>query len=358
MNGQRGRTVTDPEPHVRPVTITDVAERAGVATSTVSRALTNPQRVNSVTRHRIEEAAKALGYVASSQARALASGKTGTVALLVPDITNPFYFGIIRGTQYQLKAAGYAQLLVDTEESAEAELDALSRLRSSVDGVVLVSARLSDAHIEAAGTTIPLVTINRAVGSVPSVVIDTPEGATQALQHLASLGHREVGFIAGPKTSWSSERRWRALEKAAPGLGVTMHHIGPFSPKTTSGAVAADSALNAGVTACIVFNDLMAIGMLRRLAERGIDVPKDMSIVGCDDIFGADFCNPALTTVTAPVEQAGRVATSMLLAQLRGPEAQTSPVPRVVLATHLTVRASSGVVSSRPAAPVGAVEVG
>lgn len=331
----------------RPATIADVALRAGVATSTVSRALSNPQRVNSVTRERVEKTAADLGYMPSSHARALVSGKTGTVALLVPDITNPFYFGIIRGTQTQLKAAGYSQLLVDTEESPQVEEDSLAGLRRSVDGVVLTASRLSDACIAAAGASIPLVTINRTVDGVPSVVIDTPDGATQALQHLASLGHRRVGYIGGPATSWSNGRRWSAVEHAAPPLAVTMHHIGPFAPQATSGAVAADAAVNAGVTACIVFNDLIAIGMLQRLADRGIDVPAGMSVVGCDDIFGADFCNPALTTITAPVEQAGRVATSMLLGQLRAIASMRPSAPHTLLPTHLTIRASSGPTAER-----------
>ncbi len=131
----------------RPPTIRDVAELAGVATSTVSRALARPDRVNPRTRVRIEEAAAELNYVPSSQARGLSSGRTNAVAVLVPDITNPFYFDIIRGTQHQLKAAGVTQLLVDTEESSEMELDALHKMRKSADGFILAASRLSDAQL-------------------------------------------------------------------------------------------------------------------------------------------------------------------------------------------------------------------
>lgn len=322
-------------------TIRDVAELAGVATSTVSRALSNPDRVNARTRVRIEEVAARLNYIPSTQARALSSGRTGTVALLVPDVTNPFYFDIIRGTQYQLKAAGYTQLLVDTEESADVEAEALQKLRRSCDGVVMVASRLSDEQLAAAAASQPLVTMNRGVPNVPTVIIDTPAAIGQALDHLVSLGHREVTYVGGPAGSWSNARRWTAFEQASKALGLTIHRVGPFPPKTTSGAAAADATLHSGATACIAYNDLLAIGMLQRFRERGVRVPEDVSIIGCDDIFGADFCNPPLTTMTAPVEQAGRVAISMLLGQLN-PLYGTGNRKLAVMPTHLTVRGSTG----------------
>ncbi|WP_115788281.1 LacI family DNA-binding transcriptional regulator [Arthrobacter silvisoli] len=319
-------------------TIRDVAKLAGVATSTVSRALSNPARVNRYTRERIVEAAAQLNYVPSSQAQGLSNGRTNAVAVLVPDITNPFYFDIIRGAQHQLKAAGYTQVLVDTEESSEMELEALHRMRSA-DGFILAASRLTDAQLAEVSKTQPLVTINRA--STPSVVIDTPSAIVQALEHLASLGHRRVCYVSGPATSWSSQKRWEVLDEESSLRGMETCRIGPYAPKTTSGAAAADAATRTGATACIVFNDLLAIGMLQRLRERGIRVPEDVSIVGCDDIFGADFCNPPLTTIASPIEQAGRVAVTMLLSQL-------NPVPgatirqRAVMPTHLTIRASTG----------------
>jgi LacI family transcriptional regulator, repressor for deo operon, udp, cdd, tsx, nupC, and nupG len=332
--------------HSRPATIHDVAALAGVAASTVSRALSNPDRVNFRTRERVEQAAAELNYVPSALARALSSGRTGAVALLVPDITNPFYFGIIRGTQMQLKAAGYTQLLVDTEESAEAEKESIEKLRKSAAGVILTASRLSDDELSDAAATFPVVAINREVPGVPSVIIDTPSGIRQAADHLASLSHRRVAYISGPKGSWSNSRRWQALVEHAKILDLDVVQIGNFPPKMTSGAAAADAAVNSGVTACIVFNDLIAIGMLQRLAERGIHVPSQMSIVGCDDIFGADFCNPPLTTLTAPTEQAGRVATSMLLSRLR---TASTAAPRQLrtLPTHLTVRTSTGPAPTR-----------
>jgi LacI family transcriptional regulator len=182
---------------------------------------------------------------------------------------------------------------------------------------------------------------------VPAVLIDTPSATTQALDHLISLGHTDVAYIAGPLTSQSSTRRWTALAEAAEERGVEVRMLGPFAPKTQSGAAAADAAVHRGVTACIAFNDLIAIGMLQRLRERGLRVPEDMSIVGCDDIFGADFCNPPLSTMASPIEQAGRVAVSMLLAQLN-PLAAGGTRNRSVMPTHLTVRGSTGPAPAKP----------
>ncbi|MDQ0680230.1 LacI family repressor for deo operon, udp, cdd, tsx, nupC, and nupG [Arthrobacter pascens] len=332
---------TQPAAVDRPPTIHDIAALCGVAASTVSRALSSPDRVNIRTRQRIEAAAAQLHYIPNSQAKALSSGRTGAVGVLVPDITNPFYFDLIRGTQLQLKAAGYTQLLVDTEESDEVEASTMEQLRKSADGIVVTASRLSDEALLAAAAKMPMVTINRDVPGVPAVLIDTPSATSQALDHLISLGHTRIAYIAGPATSQSSTRRWAALSEAAEERGVEARRLGPFAPKTQSGAAAADAAVHSGVTACIAFNDLIAIGMLQRLRERGIRVPEDMSIVGCDDIFGADFCNPPLTTMASPIEQAGRVAVSMLLAQLN-PLAGGGTRSRSVMPTHLTVRGSTG----------------
>lgn len=325
----------------RPATLADVAALSGVATSTVSRALSNPGRVNVLTRERIERAARELNYVPNSQARALTSGRTRAIAVLVSDVTNPFYFGIIRGTQHQLKAAGYTQLLVDTEESDELEDGTLHKLRRSFDGAILAASRLTDRRLTALAKEIPLVAVNRQTRGVPSVFIDTPSAIEQAVGHLVSLGHRRIAYAAGPATSWPNEGRWRALVRAAEHYGVEAVRLGPFAPRQYAGAAAADAVLHSRVTACIAFNDLLAIGMLPRFRERGIRIPDDLSIVGCDDIFGADFCNPPLTTLTAPIEQAGRTAVAMLLSRLDGGPA---PMTRqaVTLPTHLTVRDSTG----------------
>jgi LacI family transcriptional regulator len=316
------------------VTINDVAARAGVAASTVSRALSEPGRGNPATRERIRAIARELNYVPNSQAQALSSGRTGTIALLVSDVTNPFYFGIIRGTQQQSKAAGYAQLLFDTEESPELEVDMLHKMRHSLDGAILAASRLSERALIRLAGDIPLVTINRNVRGVQSVVIDSPAGIGQVVEHLISLGHRDIVYVSGPERSWSNQARWHAMRAAADRHGLDVRRVGPFPPGRNSGTAAADAVLNTGASACVVFNDLLAIGMLTRLSERGVRVPDQLSVVGCDDIFGADFCHPPLTTVASPVEEAGRALVGLLL---------DNRPDTIVLPTELRVRASTGV---------------
>ncbi|WP_194904294.1 LacI family DNA-binding transcriptional regulator [Catenulispora rubra] len=331
-----------PEPgQARPVTINDIARVTNVAASTVSRALNNPGRVNPATRERIQAAAQQLNYVPNSQARALTSGRTETVALLVSDVTNPFYFGIIRGTQRALNAAGYAQMLIDIAENAGGlEVEVLHKMRRSMDGAIVAGSRLTDKALSALAEEMPLVAINRNLRDNPGVIIDTPGAVQHAVEHLASLGHRRIAYVSGPSNSWPNGARWRAMGIAGRRLVLHVSMVGPFSPVQESGTAAADAVLNTGATACVAYNDLLAIGMLNRLRERGVRVPDELSVVGCDDIFGADFCNPPLTTLTAPIERAGGVAASMLLARLKA--TTTSALHTIVLPTHLTVRDSTG----------------
>jgi DNA-binding LacI/PurR family transcriptional regulator len=329
----------------RRVTINDIAAATGVAPSTVSRALTRPDRVNRITRERIQAVARELRYVPSTPARALLSGRTETIAVLVSDVTNPFYFGLIRGAQHHLKAAGYALLLFDTEDSGERETHILRKLHRSIDGAVLAASRLADRELVTVAGELPIVTVNRNVKGVPRVIIDTPGGIAQAAEHLISLGHRDIVYVSGPENSWANEARWRAMKRAMARHGRPAVRIGPFAAGRRSGSAAADSLLNTGATACIAFNDLLAIGMLTRLRERKVDVPRDLSIVGCDDVFGADFCHPPLTTLAAPIEQAGRVGVAMLLSRL-GEGGAPAARDEVTLPTHLTVRESTGPVRS------------
>lgn len=326
---------------LRPATLADVAQEAGVAVSTVSRALSNPGRVAEPTRTRIEDAARKLNYVANSSARALSSGRTGTVAVVVSDVTNPFYFDIIRGTQQHLKAAGYAQLLVDTNESPELESTMITRLQQNCDGVILTAPRLTDSQLQRLSQGTVLVTINRPKTGLGTVIIDTPAGVEQAVEHLANLGHRHLAYVSGPRSSWSNERRWRAVQRTGARLGLQITRTDPLAPERASGEVAADAVLATSATACVVFNDLIAIGMLARLRQREVVVPDDLSIVGCDDIFGADFCDPPLTTLTAPIELASQQAVALLLSRLSGAET-AGATTTTVLPTQLTIRESTG----------------
>ena len=324
-------------------TIHDVARASGVSISTVSRALGRPERVNDATRELVLRAATDLGYAPNPQARSLLSGRSSTVMLLLPDVTNPFFFGLIRGVQRSAAAAGYGQVVVDTDESPEVEAHHLLAARKSVDGVVLATSRLPEEELARAAARVPLVTINRPVPGAGSVVVQTPAAYGDTVELLAGLGHRSLVYVSGPAASWSGRRRWAALSRAARRYGLAASRTAPVAPTREGGAAVAGEALATGASAVLTFNDLQAIGLLAALADRGVRVPGEVSVVGCDDIFGADFCAPALTTLAAPVEEAGRRATALLLDRLIGsPRVGDGTAPEVRLPARLVVRDSTG----------------
>ena len=327
-------------------TIYDVASAAGVATSTVSRAFSNPNRVNAATRDRILAVATELGYRPNPHARALPSGRSRTVAMVVSDITNPHYFELIRGAEQRAKASEYTLVLVNAEESPRIEYEQIQRLVSSVDGFVLAASRLPDENLQQVAAQRAVVLMNRELTGLPSVVLDHEQGCRQIVEHLASLGHRHLVYLAGPRNSWMAKTRWEALRSAAADLGVRADRVGPFTPRVSQGGAAADAGLHTGATAIVAHNDLLAIGVVQRLAQRSVHVPDDVSVVGFDDIFAADLCTPRLTTLGGAHAEVGRAAVEILLDAV-SPVATRSTPARVVLPSELVLRSST---STAPAA--------
>ena len=317
------------------ITIEDVAREARVAKSTVSRALNNPGRLADGTQRHVQEVAARLGYRPHPVARALGTRRTETIAILVPDLTNPFFFGIIRGAEHEAAAAGHHLMLVDIRDDPELEAAQIRVLAGSVDGLVLAASRLRPGQITEFATAQPVVTLNRPVPGLPGVVVDPVSGASAAVEHLASLGHRRIAYVSGPRTSWVNGRRWTAVRAATMARGVVAVRLGPFAGAEHSGPACADAVIAEGVTAAIAFNDLIAVGMLRRFAARGVGVPDEISVVGFDDILGAEFSSPGLTTIAAPSVELGRTAVRLL-------REQPGAGRRIVLPAPLVVRASSG----------------
>ena len=323
----------------RRATITDVAAAAGVAPSTVSRAFTRPGRVNHATREHVLAVAEELGYTPNPAARALESGRTNTLALLVPDITNPYFSGVIKGAERAAAAAGLTLVLGDTQENAATEEQLVRRLGPAVDGFVLSASRLPDDELRRAAELNPIALINRATPGVACVVADFDAGTRQIVDHLASHGHRGFVFLGGPPESWSGARRWAGLRAAAGAHGLAATRFGPYAPTLGGGPAAADAVLASRATAVVAHNDMLALGVLRRLAERGVDVPGEVSVVGFDDIFGADLCSPTLTTLAERTEDAGARAVEAVAQQAH---ARLTDPPTRVLPTQLVVRGSTG----------------
>jgi LacI family transcriptional regulator len=323
----------------RAVTIYDVAREAGVAPSTVSRAFSRPGRVSSETAERVRTVAERLGYRTNPLARALSTAHTNLVACVISDIANPFYSEIVRGAQDAAATAGYTLLLADTRESDRVERTALERALPIVDGVVLASSRMSDSAIRMMSKQKPVVVLNRAVADVPCVVTDNPRGARRAAEHLGEKGHDHITYVAGPEASWADGMRWRSLREAALELGLTVRRIGPFRPDVAGGVQAAEQLRREPTSAVIAYNDQLAIGLLRGLDGMGVRVPRDVSVIGFDNIFAADLVSPRLTTVAAPLHTEGVTATQHLLAMIEGARPRT--VQPVVLPIRLVVRAST-----------------
>lgn len=320
-------------------TIYDIAELAGVNPSTVSRALSKPGRISPKTEARIRAAADRLDFRFNPMARALPTGRSHTIGLMVADITNPVVFGIIRGAEREAAAAGYTLVIAESQESGEAEDEAISRLVPSVDGLVLANTRLADERIAHLAGRKPVVLINRRVDGVAGVLPNVEQGVHALVEHLTGLGHASVAYLSGPQTSWISRRRWEALLEASARGGIAMVEIGPHSPTIEGGRAALPLVQAARTTAVVAFNDLMAIGLIQAASASGVQVPAELSVAGFDDIFGSELVVPALTTVRAPLELAGERAVGKVLSALGGSSSQVDDRP---LATTLVVRASTG----------------
>jgi LacI family repressor for deo operon, udp, cdd, tsx, nupC, and nupG len=321
------------------ITIYDVARAAGVAPSTVSRAFSRPGRVSSETAERVRQVAQDLGYRANPVARALSTARTRMIALVVSDITNPFYSGIVRGAQDAAGKAGYTLILVDTRESDVRERAAVERAMATVDGILLASSRMSDSAIRMMSKQKPIVVLNRAIVDVPCVVTDIPRGMRRAAEHLGELGHDHVTYVAGPEASWTDGMRWRSLREAALELELKVRRVGPVTPDVEGGAHAVAEFLEGPTSAVIAYNDQVAIGFVRGLRAVGVQVPRDVSVIGFDNIFAAELVTPALTTVAAPLHTEGSAATTHLLSMIDGARSRTGQP--VVLPTRLVVRDST-----------------
>lgn len=323
-----------------PVTIHTVAERAGVSPSTVSRALNTPGLVGVETRRRVEEATTALGYRPNRVARGLSTGRSGMVGLVVPDIANPFYPTLVRAAEHAAHARDLGLLLADTDERPDVEEELLHDMSQHVDGIILCSSRMGPrqiAEIDALSRGRPVVSVNRPIAGVSSVVLDSASGMRQALRHLAGLGHRRVAYAMGPERAWANGQRLRGLD-AAPPLGLQVVPIPIVAPRFEGGEAVVDAVLGARVSAVVAYNDLIALGLLAGLRTRGAPVPDAVSVLGFDDIFPARMVSPALTTVAMPSHEAGRRAVELLAARLAGDERRRS----VKIPTSLIVRASTG----------------
>lgn len=325
-------------------TIYSLAKELGIHPSTVSRAFSRPDLVNETVRQRILTKASEVDYQPNKTARGLITGRLGMVGLLIPDIENPFFPPLVRVIQRAASQDDLNVMLLDSGQQPEVELELVRRLRGQIDGLILVSPRSPMPRIKEAVGEMPMVAVNRSSSEVSTTVIDNSPALREAGNHLYGLGHRSIALLRGPSGSWAAQRRASAVKDWARRTNVELIELGPFPASYDGGREAADRLVAGPATAAFAFDDLMACGTVAGLAERGLRVPDDMSLVGCDDVLLARTLTPALTTVTAPLGDLGRAA----LAQLQRHLADRMAEPQAATFTGaLSLRSSTGPVPPR-----------
>ncbi len=334
---------------VATTTLRDVAEAAGVHPATASRALNPATRglVNADTARRVIKVAESLGYRPNPIARGLKTAKSGTIGLVIPDLTNPLFPPIVRGIEEVLDAAGYSGLVVNTDNDPVRERTQVESLRSrQVEGLIVATAMLEHPLLEQLEREgVRMVMVNRRPDGVDvsSITPDDATGIRLAVDHLASLGHRRIAHLAGPDTTSTGVTRARAFRGAVRDLGLDDD---PALVRTCelwneeAGAEALRGLLDAGAafTAIVAGNDLIALGCYDVFAERDIACPDDISVVGFNDMPFLDKMRPPLTTVAIPHHQIGVEAARLLLDAISEPD---RPSRSVLLPLSLVVRGST-----------------
>jgi len=325
-------------------TIYDIARETGFAIGTISRVLNNAENVNPATRTAVLEVMERLGYQPNGVARSLASGSTRTVALVLPDLANPFFASMAAGVEEVADANDYTVLVCSGSSTAERERRYLRLLTArQVDGLLLVGSNLSiDELVESTSQT-SVVQIDREVKGADAVVVklDHRLGGRMATEHLLDLGHTKVAFLGGDQDNDAARARYWGYQDALRDRGVE-----PTAALATRGALdleggaaAMHGLLEQGreFTAVFASNDMMAIGAIGVLQDAGRSVPGDISVVGFDDSYLARYASPPLTTIRQSGDELGRRAAEILLSQI---DKKTFPT-RVILDPVLIVRAST-----------------
>ena len=331
------------------VSIKDIARLAGVSHSTVSRALRNSPLIPQKTAERIQRIAREKGYSASAVARSLVTRKTHTIGVVVTSIADPFNGEVVEGLEETANRNGYSVILATSQADPEREIAVVRSFQERrVDGIVVASSRVGSLHMNVLGEmNIPIVLLNnQSPGAfVHSVTIDNFDGALQATKHLIGLGHRRVGYIGDRLGLQSDTERLKGYRKA-----LTQAHL-PFDKelvvhgdgKTLGAREAATRLIGPQVpkhlraTAVFCYNDMSALGLMEAAETEGIEIPRDLSIVGFDDLFFATQLRPPLTTVRQPKREIGERAMDQLLALLRG----TPTENRTLIQGELVVRRST-----------------
>jgi len=339
---------------MRSATIRDVARAANVSTATVSRVLNRCETVAEPTLNRVLKFANELDYVPHGGARSLASKRTDTIGVLLPDLHGEFFSELIRGIDAGTSAHGLHLLLSRSHGDPQEAVAVLRAMRSRVDAMLVMSPYADDAVLSSAlNGRVPLVLLNSGgavAGNHPTFAIDNHAGAFAITRHLLEAGRRRIAFIAGPEDNIEAAERLRGYRAALAASGQPSEQVvqGDFSER--SGLLAARQLIAAGLPdAIFAANDMMAIGCLQALREAKLQIPDAVALAGFDDIPVARFLDPPLTTAAVPIAEIGRRALECCVAIIRGADAGDR---HRIFTPQLVIRASStGNSKHRPQSP-------
>ena len=310
-----------------PVTIRDVAKVAGVSTGTVSNVLNRPDIVAEATRRRVLDAVESTGFIRNTQAHQLRGGRSHTVGVVVLDVANPFFTEMFRGAERRLQSEGYVLMLASTDGSAEREANVVRAMEEHrVEGVLITPAAAEVGVLTGLRTRgVPTVLLDRKATSDEfcSVTVDDVRGGELAARHLFETGHRDLAFINGPTSVRQCRDRRQGVRKAVRSVSktkkveVTEVSVGALTVRNGEEVVERILAMSPRPTAVMCANDLLALGVLRGLASRGVRVPDDLAVTGYDDLIFGSMLSPALTSVRQPAYELGVAAAELLLDEVR-----------------------------------------
>lgn len=336
-------------------TLRDVAREAGVSIRTVSRVVNNKAEIAAGTRRRVLDVINRLEYRPNSLARSLVSGKTRSIAVVIPQITDPFYPEFVQGVESVARHQEYHVFLCNTDEDPDQEYKTLEALAGKqVEGVILCGTRLPPARLMQAHQLHRLVLVtSRAPAGLTTVNVAEEAGVATLTAHLIQLGHRQIGHIAWLANGTSARLDGYRTALTAHGLPTPATYVEPVGKADIDGGRAAAHRLLTRVpalTAITCYNDLVAIGTLQACVALGRIVPDDIAIVGFDDIWPAALIQPALTTMHVSRFDLGKMATERLLTRLYETSDQRANIPERTweLPTTLVIRATCGALSPQP----------
>ena len=333
------------------VSIYDIAKKAGVSPSTVSRALEDHPRIGTTTRKRIQELAREMDYVPSTVAKSLAVNKTWTIGMVLATISDPFMGRVVEGVEQAAIEAGFNVFISTSQNDRQREIAAIKMLQKRrVDGIIVIASHLLDQHPGFfVRSKVPIVIINeqKPGETMHFVTVDDVHAAQLAVEHLLALGHCRIGYVGVTNRPKSNQYRLKGYQDTLEAAGIASDPALIFTSHTIEdhakrGEASLEPLLDAGATAVFCYNDTAAMSLLAACYKRGVSVPDNLSVIGFDDIDMAAYTIPPLTTIRQPRFELGQRAMHMMLDLLAGQKPENQIVPGELVVRQTTTRLLSG----------------